>query len=40
MTKGSTDVPTKEELARFFLEAQHPATNAWGGAGPTARAPG
>ena len=29
MTEESTAVPTKEQLARFFLDAQHPATTAW-----------
>ena len=40
MTEESTAVPTKEQLARFFLDAQHPATNRLGGAGSTTRAPG
>ena len=40
MTEESTAVPTKEQLARFFLDAQHPATTAWVATGSTTRAPG
>jgi L-amino acid N-acyltransferase YncA len=29
VTPSASDVPTREELARFFLAAQHPTTTAW-----------